>query len=81
RIPDVRVASKTGTAEFPGERNAQGILPTHGWFTAYAPVENPRVSVTVFVERGGGPTEALPPAMDMLREYFRRYPEAALTGR
>ncbi|HZT05655.1 MAG TPA: penicillin-binding protein 2 [Chloroflexota bacterium] len=70
----VRVAGKTGTAEYAAPRGGSAIGPTHGWFTAYAPVENPRVSVTVFVEHGGGPSDALPPAMDILREYFERYP-------
>lgn len=72
RIPEARVAGKTGTAEFPGARDARGVFPTHGWFTAYAPAENPRVSITVFLERGGGPGDALPLAMQMLREYFAR---------
>lgn len=74
RIQGLNVAGKTGTAEFAGPKNAQGIGPTHGWFTAYAPAENPRVAVTVFIERGGGPGDALPLAMDVLRAYFARYP-------
>lgn len=74
QIPGIQVAGKTGTAEFPGPKDAKGISPTHGWFTAYAPAEDPRVSVTVFVERGGGPGDALPLAMEILREYFARYP-------
>jgi penicillin-binding protein 2 len=64
------VAGKTGTAEFPGPKDDKGIGPTHGWFTAFAPAEAPRISLTVFVERGGGPTDALPIATDILREYF-----------
>jgi penicillin-binding protein 2 len=70
----VRVAGKTGTAEYAAPRDGSAIGPTHGWFTAYAPAENPRVSVTVFVEHGGGPTDALPLAMDIMRAYFARYP-------
>ncbi|MFN3362212.1 MAG: penicillin-binding transpeptidase domain-containing protein, partial [Pseudanabaenaceae cyanobacterium] len=27
--------------------------PTHAWFTAYAPVQNPQIVVTVFVENAG----------------------------
>lgn len=74
QIPGMKVASKTGTAEFVGPRDARGNLPTHGWFTAYAPADNPQVSVTVFVERGGGPADALPLAMELLKHYFERYP-------
>jgi penicillin-binding protein 2 len=70
----VRVAGKTGTAEYAAPRDGSAIGPTHGWFTAYAPADNPRVSVTVFVEHGGGPSDALPLAMDIMRAYFARYP-------
>jgi penicillin-binding protein 2 len=74
KLEGIKVASKTGTAEFVGPRDSAGNLPTHGWFTAYAPAENPRVSVTVFVEKGGGPRDALPLAMELLKHYFERYP-------
>jgi penicillin-binding protein 2 len=69
-IPALKVAGKTGTAEFPGVRDSKGILPTHGWYTAYAPYDNPQVSVTVFVQRGGGPSDAVPIAMRILARYF-----------
>ena len=48
------IAGKTGTAE-----NSQGR--DHGWFVAYAPFENPCVSVAVIVEQGGfGSQSAVP---------------------
>lgn len=48
------IAGKTGTAE-----NSQGR--DHGWFVAYAPFENPCVSVAVVVEQGGfGSQSAVP---------------------
>lgn len=71
RIPELRVAGKTGTAEYVGPRDAAGRLPTHGWFTAFAPYEDPQVTVTVFVERGGGPANAAPIAMELFRAYFQ----------
>ena len=70
-VPELKVAGKTGTAEFPGPRDANGILPTHGWFTAFAPYDDPQVSVTVFVQRGGGPSNAVPIAMNIFKRYFR----------
>lgn len=69
-IPALKIAGKTGTAEFPGPKDAKGIMPTHGWFTAYAPYDDPQVSVTVFVQRGGGPSDALPIAMKIFKRYF-----------
>ncbi|MDR0482850.1 MAG: penicillin-binding protein 2 [Cellulomonadaceae bacterium] len=47
RIPGVRVAGKTGTAQA-----AAGDAP-HAWFTAFAPVDNPQIAVAVIVEHGG----------------------------
>lgn len=69
-IPGVRVAGKTGTAEYVGPRDRAGNLPTHGWFTGFAPAENPEITITVFLEKGGGPSDAVPVGMDMLRRYF-----------
>jgi penicillin-binding protein 2 len=77
-IPALKVAGKTGTAEFPGPKDDKGIMPTHGWFTAYAPYDNPEVSVTVFVQQGGGPTNAVPIAMNIFKRYFH-YTEPSLT--
>jgi penicillin-binding protein 2 len=69
-LKDIQVAGKTGTAEYVGPRDASGNLPTHGWFTAFAPADNPQITITVFVEHGGGPSTAVPLAMDILRAYF-----------
>ncbi len=53
-------AAKTGTAQFDGDR-------THGWFTSFAPYENPEIVVTVLIEGGGqGNDVALPVARDIL---------------
>ncbi len=46
RLPNVKVAGKTGTAQVP-----QG--PPHAWFCGYAPAESPRFSFVVFLEQGG----------------------------
>jgi penicillin-binding protein 2 len=46
-------------------------LPTHAWFTAFAPYENPQIVVTVLVYGGGEGSEvAAPLAADILRAYF-----------
>lgn len=47
QLPGVDVAGKTGTAQW-----AEGRDP-HAWFTAFAPVADPRVAVAVVVEEGG----------------------------
>lgn len=67
----VRVAGKTGTAEFPGPRDKEGNLPTHAWFVAYAPFEQPEIAVVVFVYGGGeGSKVAAPIAAKILSAYF-----------
>jgi len=43
RIPGVRVAGKTGTAQ-------TGRDTSHVWFTAFAPADDPRVAVAVILE-------------------------------
>jgi len=68
--PDLAIAAKTGTAEFFGPKVA-GHLPTHAWFTAFAPYDKPEVAVVVFVYNGGEGSEvAAPIAGEILRAYF-----------
>jgi penicillin-binding protein 2 len=73
-VPGVTVAGKTGTAEFydpdiPPKANNR--LPTHAWFTAFAPYEDPEIALVVFLYNGGeGSAAALPVAQEILRGYF-----------
>jgi penicillin-binding protein 2 len=70
-LEGVAVAGKTGTAEYPGPRDDEGHLPTHAWFTAFAPAEEPEIALVVFVAGGGdGTATAVPIAADILRYYF-----------
>lgn len=56
------VAGKTGTAQFNNNQNV------HGWFTAFAPYENPEIVVTVMIEGGGeGSAIAVPVAKQILQ--------------
>jgi penicillin-binding protein 2 len=67
----VVVAGKTGTAEFPGQRDWEGNLPTHAWFTAFAPYDDPEIALVVFVEGGGeGSLVSVPMAAEILSYYF-----------
>ncbi|OGO06643.1 MAG: penicillin-binding protein 2 [Chloroflexi bacterium RBG_13_56_8] len=78
QLPGIEVAGKTGTAEysaFDEEGNLivdeKGNLPTHAWFTAFAPYEDPEIALVVFLEGGGeGSQRAVPIAAKILRHYF-----------
>ena len=61
-----QIACKTGTAEV-----GDGSKDTHAWLTAFAPADDPQISITVLVERGGeGSVVAAPIVGDILKEWF-----------
>ena len=76
-----QVACKTGTAEY---ILASGKTGTHAWLTAFAPADDPAISVTVLVEGGGeGSRVAAPIARKVLVKYFRiedHFNYAAVSG-
>ncbi|MCA0458105.1 MAG: hypothetical protein LCI00_29330 [Chloroflexi bacterium] len=58
------VCGKTGTAQ-------DVPRPTHAWFAAYAPRENPQIAIVVMVENGGeGSGVAAPITRDILDYFF-----------
>ena len=70
-LAEIAVAGKTGTAEYPGPRDEEGYLPTHAWFTAFAPYEEPEIALVIFVSGGHeGAKIAVPIAAKILRAYF-----------
>ena len=79
RLAGIDVAGKTGTAEFFKDDNhdgqpdldEKGNMPTHAWFTSFAPYINPEIVVTVFISNGGeGSANAVPVAAKILKAYF-----------
>lgn len=54
-ISGCEAAGKTGTAEDPPRKKP------HAWFVGFAPVGNPKVSVSIFIEGGGHGGEAAAP--------------------
>ena len=65
-VVPVTVAGKTGSAQF-----AENKKP-HGWFTGFAPYDNPQIIITVLMEESGGSETAMPIARDFLNWYFQR---------
>jgi penicillin-binding protein 2 len=73
QIEGLRIGGKTGTAQFCDDIMC-GVgfeQPEHAWFTAFAPVEDPEISVVVFLYNGGeGSVTAVPVAREILAHYF-----------
>lgn len=76
RLPGIRVAGKTGTAQVvrnqENRANADAReFQDHALFVAFAPVEKPKIAVAVIVEHGGhGGSAAAPVAKAILAKYF-----------
>jgi peptidoglycan glycosyltransferase len=64
QIDGVKVAGKTGTAE-----NAQN---DHAWFIGFAPADDPKIAVAVFVKHGGktGGDISAPIAKSVIEAYL-----------
>lgn len=62
----IPTAGKTGTAEFEDPKGR-----THAWYTSFAPVDNPKITLTVLIEGGGeGSSVAAPIAKEVYRWFF-----------
>jgi len=60
-----KVGCKTGTAE-------KALGNPHAWFSAFAPFENPKITITVIIEDGGeGSAVAAPVAREILDWMFQ----------
>lgn len=64
RIPNITVCGKTGTAQNPHGKD-------HAVFIAFAPMENPKIAISVFVENSGfGGSWAAPIASLIMEKYL-----------
>jgi penicillin-binding protein 2 len=76
RLPDFAIAGKTGSVQVIAQkvRTKAETLPfkyrDHGWFTSFAPDEDPRLVVTVFAEHGGSGHNAAPIAKALYQKYL-----------
>jgi len=79
QIEGLELAGKTGTAQVVGLSLNKKVsevpycLRDHAWFIAFAPFENPKISVVVLVEHGGfGSTAAGPIAREVIKYYLKK---------
>lgn len=62
----IPTAGKTGSSEY-GEASGR----THAWYSAYAPLDNPAIALTVLIEAGGeGSSQAAPVVKQIFNWYF-----------
>jgi len=73
----ISIGGKTGTAQVTSladwkavEGKDKGALEDHAWFVAFAPVENPEIALSVFVEHGGHGGSAASPIAKLMIEAF-----------
>jgi len=72
RPPSVSAGGKTGTAQVVGRESgltAKGKYDDHAWFIGFAPIDDPRIVVAVFVENGGHGSAAAAPLAKALFEH------------
>lgn len=95
KIPGVQMAGKTGTAQVMGFsadqiyskcENRPMHMRHHGWFVAFAPADNPEITVAALAEHScHGGSGAAPIVRDIIQAYFQKYHpeviEAALKAR
>jgi penicillin-binding protein 2 len=83
KVPGVPMAGKTGTAQvmnFSADQIYASCMARpvqmrhHGWFVAWAPADNPEITVAVLAEHScHGNTGAAPIVRDIVQAYFQKY--------
>ncbi|MGZ3768931.1 MAG: penicillin-binding protein 2 [Bdellovibrio sp.] len=83
KVPGVEMAGKTGTAQVMGFSADQIYakcegrpinMRHHGWFVAFAPANNPEITVAALAEHAcHGSTGAAPIVRDIIQAYFEKY--------
>ncbi len=58
------IAGKTGSVET-NDKNK-----VNGWFTGFAPYDNPEIAVVVLIEGAGSGGNTAPAAKEIIQEYF-----------
>ena len=61
---DMVIAGKTGSAETANKDKV------NGWYTGFAPYNNPEIAVVVFIENAGSGGNVADTAKEIMREYF-----------
>jgi penicillin-binding protein 2 len=83
KIPGVRIAGKTGTAQKRVRQGDKIGTINYAWFICFAPVEKPEIALAVVIEGDtigesfGGGLHSAPVANTIIKKYFDKKDEAA----
>ncbi|NBQ58871.1 MAG: peptidoglycan glycosyltransferase, partial [Opitutaceae bacterium] len=78
KIPGVRIAGKTGTAQKKVTKDGKTGNINFAWFICFAPADNPEIAMAVMIEgetlgeNFGGGRYAAPVAGSVLKKYFEK---------
>jgi penicillin-binding protein 2 len=78
RIPGVRIAGKTGTAQKEVFRDGKAGKINDAWFICFAPADNPEIAMAVAIEGDtvgesfGGGLHSAPVAAIVMKKYFEK---------
>ncbi len=76
KLAKYSIGGKTGTVQVIGQsartdtRSLPFHLRDHGWFTSFAPTDNPEIVVVVFIEHGASGSRAAAPVAKALHEKY-----------
>lgn len=71
QVKGIKICGKTGTSENSTIKNGEIIqLPDHSILVAFAPKENPKIALAVYVENGGYGSEIAAPITSLLIEKY-----------
>ena len=64
------VCGKTGTAEHYRRTSSGGRYPDHSTFISFAPRNNPKIAITVYIEHGGFGSQIAVPIASLIEELY-----------
>ncbi len=73
KVKDIAICGKTGTAENYAKVNGKRVkFEDHSIFVAFAPKDNPKIALAIFIENGGyGSTIAAPISSLLIEKYLK----------
>ena len=79
RVEDIRIAGKTGSAQYKKLVNGEVESSVHAWMISYAPYDHPRYAVAMVVEDGVSGGRSIGPRLNQLYTKLFEY-DGTLAG-